>query len=120
MSRLQTLRERLFATWLDTLVTLVCLYIVWRLSVPLIEWLLVDATWNGTSRDDCKGGGACWVFVRARFGQFMYGQYPLDERWRVDVVGLLIVWAGALLSWRRLPRRREVTTGLVVVLPLLG
>ena len=37
---------------------------LWRLSVPLVHWLLLDATWHGTSRDDCKGSGACWVFVR--------------------------------------------------------
>ena len=70
------LRQRLFATPLDALATLVCLYIIWRVSVPLIEWLLIDATWNGTTREDCRSSGACWVFIRARFGQFMYGQYP--------------------------------------------
>ena len=70
------MRQRLFATPLDAAITLVCLYIVWRISVPLVHWLLLDATWHGTSRDDCKGSGACWVFVRVRFGQFMYGQYP--------------------------------------------
>ena len=119
MSRLQTLRERLFATWLDTAVTLICLYIVWRLSVPLVEWLLIDATWNGTSREDCKASGACWVFVRARFGQFMYGQYPVSERWRVDIVAVLMVLAALVLSWRRLPRRREVAAGCVIILPLI-
>ena len=116
----ETLRQRLFATPVDTAVTLVCLYIVWRISVPLVEWLLLDATWNGTSREDCKASGACWVFIRARFGQFMYGQYPVSERWRVDIVAALIVLAGALLSWRRLPRRREVTVACVTVLPLIG
>ena len=49
------LRQRLFATPLDAAITLVCLYIVWRISVPLVHWLLLDATWHGTSRDDCKG-----------------------------------------------------------------
>ena len=32
---IQTLRQRLFATWLDMVVTLVCLYLVWRIAVPL-------------------------------------------------------------------------------------
>jgi general L-amino acid transport system permease protein len=120
MSRLQTLRQRLFATPVDTAVTLVCFYIIWRISVPLVEWLLIDATWNGTSREDCKASGACWVFIRARFSQFMYGQYPVSERWRVDIVAALIVLAGGLLSGRHLPRRREVTAGCATVLPLIG
>src|SRR5205823_6191544 len=120
MSRLRSLRERLFATPLDAAITLVCLYVVWCISVPLVDWLLIDATWQGASRDDCKGSGACWVFIRARFGQFMYGQYPLDERWRLDFLGALIVLAGGLLSWRRSPRRHAATIACVVILPLVG
>src|SRR5260370_40858853 len=104
---LQTLRQRLFATPIDAAITLVCLYIVWRLSVPLIEWLLIDATRNGTSREDCKTAGACWVFIRARFGQFMYRQYPLRERRRLDSVPVLMVRAALLRSWRRLRRRLQ-------------
>ncbi len=111
----ETLRQRLFATWWDTAITLVCLYIVWRISVPLFHWLLLDANWSGTSREDCKSPGACWVFVRMRFGQFMYGQYPVPERWRVDLVGILLVMSVAALSWRR-----SLVIPALIVLPPLG
>ena len=117
---IQSLRQRLFASWVDAAITLVCLYIVWRLSVPLVHWLLLDATWNGTTRDDCKGSGACWVFVKMRFGQFMYGQYPLPERWRVDIVGMLWLAVTAALAWRGLPHRRGATFAAAVLLPPVG
>jgi general L-amino acid transport system permease protein len=114
------LRQRLFATPIDAAITLVCLYIVWRISVPLVHWLLLDATWHGSSRDDCRGSGACWVFVRVRFSQFMYGQYPVPERWRVDIVSALWVLVTLALSWRRLPHRRLATLAAAVVLPIVG
>lgn len=120
MSTLTWIRQRLFATPLDAVISLVCLFIVWRLSVPLVHWLLLDATWSGTSRDDCKGSGACWVFVRMRFGQFMYGQYPMAERWRVDLVGLLWVAVTLALSLPRLPYRRVATLVAAVLLPPIG
>jgi len=120
MTMIARLRQRLFATPIDAVVTLVCLYIVWRISVPLVHWLLLDATWHGTSRDDCKGSGACWVFVRVRFSQFMYGQYPVSERWRVDIVGALWVLVTAALSWRGLPHRRLATLAAVAALPIVG
>jgi general L-amino acid transport system permease protein len=114
------LRQRLFATPLDAAITLVCLFIVGRISVPLVHWLLLDATWSGTSRDDCKGGGACWVFVKMRFGQFMYGQYPGPERWRVDLVGLMWVAVTLALSWRGLPHRGGATLVAALLLPPIG
>ena len=117
---IQSLRQRLFASWVDAAITLVCLYIVAHIAVPLFRWLVLDATWHGTSREDCKAAGACWVFVKARFGQFMYGQYPLDERWRVDLVGAVFVAALPALSWRGLPRRGTMAIAAAIVLPPLG
>ena len=92
---LEALRLRLFATPIDVVVSFLCLYVVWRISLPLVDWLLVEANWRGTSREDCTSAGACWVFIRARFTQFMYGQYPVPERWRVDLLGVLAVCAAA-------------------------
>src|SRR5229473_338351 len=117
---LETLRLRLFATPIDIVVSFLCLYVVWRISLPLVDWLLVEANWRGTSREDCTSAGACWVFIRARFTQFMYGQYPVPERWRVDLLGGLAVVAAAALSWRGLPRRREAAIAALVVLPPFG
>ena len=91
MSSSALIREKLFATPLDTVITLVIAFLLWRVCVPVIEWMLLDATFTGTTRADCVGAGACWVFVKARFGQFMYGLYPPTERWRVDLAGTILV-----------------------------
>jgi general L-amino acid transport system permease protein len=117
---MRRLRERLFATPLDAVITFACFYVVWRVSVPLVEWALFDATWHGASREACKGPGACWVFIHARFGQFMYGQYPVTLRWRVDVAAALMVLTAVLLSWRGLPQRRLLALAAVTILPLIG
>ena len=37
------------------------------------------------------GPGACWAFVAAKFQQFMFGSYPVDERWRVISDGVMFV-----------------------------
>jgi general L-amino acid transport system permease protein len=114
------IRQRLFATPLDIVITLVIAWLLWRAIVPLTEWMLVDATFSGTTRDDCTSGGACWVFVRARFGQFMYGLYPPTERWRVDLAGIILVVSIALLSWKAQPYRRACAVAALFLLPPLG
>ena len=118
--RWKTIRENLFATPLDTVITLVIAFLLWRTFVPVVEWMLLDANFAGTSRADCTAPGACWVFVKARFGQFMYGLYPPSERWRVDLAGLILAAGVALLCWKALPYRRACAVAAFLVLPPLG
>lgn len=88
-------RWNLFSGWLNTALTLLCLYLIWVLVWPAVKFLLVDAVWTGASREAClaeTGGpavGACWPFIAAKFSQFIYGFYPQSERWRVDLTYVL-------------------------------
>jgi general L-amino acid transport system permease protein len=61
----------------------------------------------GTTRADCTKEGACWVFIQQRFGQFMYGYYPGDLRWRVDLTVWLAVIGVAPLFISRFSTRRS-------------
>ena len=116
-SLLRFSRRRLFATPLDTVITLVCCWGLARLVEPLARWVVIDTTFRGTTRADCTGAGACWVFVRARLGQFIYGFYPVDQRWRVDLVAVLLIACAALLAVKRLPHRGALAAELIVVMP---
>jgi general L-amino acid transport system permease protein len=118
-SLLRLARRRLFATPLDTAITLVCCWALARVAEPLMRWFVIDATFRGTTRADCTGGGACWVFIRARLGQFIYGFYPVDQRWRVDLVAALLIACAAVLAVKRLPHRGALAAGLAVVMPPL-
>lgn len=119
-SRPARLVRALFGTPLDAAVTLACLALLAWAGVPLLRWLVLDATFRGTTREDCTGTGACWVFVRARFGQFMYGFYPGPERWRVDLAGLILVGSVAILAIPRLPARRALLAASLLALPPLA
>jgi general L-amino acid transport system permease protein len=113
-------RQRLFGTPATGVVTiLLALALAW-MAVPMIRWALIDATWSGSTRADCAAGGACWVFVKARFGQFMYGFYPQDQRWRADLAGLVFVLGTAAVIFA--PQRLRLKAGIaaLIILPLLG
>lgn len=116
----QSWRQRLFGTPMTGVVTLLLALAIAWIAIPIIRWALIDATWRGTTREDCQAGGACWVFIRARFGQFMYGLYPVEERWRADLAGILFALAGAVLVFA--PKRFRLRLSLIalVVLPPLG
>ena len=117
MTALAWIRKNLFATPFDTVVTLLCLWVVWRIVPPVVGWSLIDATWVGEGRDACKPDGACWVFVRARFGQFIYGFYPEELRWRVDAAALLLAAAVAPLVWPGMPAKGWWALGAFLLYP---
>ncbi len=114
------LRSNLFSDWFNTLLTLLAAYLVWLLIPPLLQWALLDASWSGSSRADCSGEGACWVFVRERFSQFMYGFYPEALRWRVDLAALLAIFGAAPLFVARVPRKAVYGLGFLLLYPLLA
>ena len=119
-SSLSIWRERLFGTPFTGFTSVVLVALIAWIAIPLIRWAVIDATWIGSTRADCPPGGACWVFIRARFGQFMYGLYPIDQRWRVDIAGLLVL--AGVLSVVFAPQRfrLKLALALLVVLPPLG
>ena len=101
------LRARLFNSPTNILLTVVCILLLWVTVIPTIQFLLVDAVWSGKDRTACladKVGhpvGACWPFVEAKFSQFIYGFYPEQERWRVNLTFFL---AAVLLLPLLIPR----------------
>lgn len=85
------MRKNLFSSWSNSLLTLLCVWLIWSFLPPLLNWVFFQANWVGSTRADCTKAGACWVFIHERFGQFMYGLYPHDQRWRVNlalIIGL--------------------------------
>lgn len=114
------MRANLFSSWLNTLLTLFAIYLVWLIVPPLLQWALLDANWVGTTRADCTKEGACWVFVQQRFGQFMYGYYPAELRWRVDLTVWLAVLGAAPLFIKRFPTQGLLRPWLPGGVPAAG
>ncbi len=115
------LRQNLFSSPINTLVTIIVLYAIYRIVDPLISWAFINAVWTGTSADACPDGhGACWAFVRARFRQIVYGDYPLDQLWRINV--LYAIFAGGLvaLMYPRTPGRKWVGLFMLTGFPVVA
>ena len=112
-------RKNLFSSWSNSLLTIVCLWLMWELIPPLLNWAFLQANWVGSTRADCTKAGACWVFIHERFGQFMYGLYPHEQRWRINlalVIGLLSV---AVMFCKKLPHRGRYIAVWAVVYPII-
>ncbi len=84
------LRTNLFSSPINSILTLIGIYIIYALFVPVLDWALFSADWIGVNKDDCSQEGACWVFVGERFNFFIYGFYPETEYWRINIIFALL------------------------------
>jgi general L-amino acid transport system permease protein len=112
-------RANLLSSPLNIAITILCAAFLVYTVPPFVEWAVVHATLSGESREACNPDGACWVFIRARLGQFTYGLYPDAWRWRVDAAFWLLVVLVALLFVPRLPGRRWIGLATATVYPLV-
>jgi general L-amino acid transport system permease protein len=105
------LRTRLFNTPTNILITIISALLLWFTVVPALKFMLVDAVWTGQDRTACLPKnpgdvvGACWPFIQAKFSQFIYGFYPEQERWRVNLTFILAVILLVPLLIPRLPAK---------------
>ena len=125
------LRSNLFSSPINIALSILAVLLVGWLLPPLFKWLFVNAVWTGSDRSVCatvvQGGiqpdgwnGACWAFVNAKFQQFLYGRYPFEERWRVNLTAFLFV---ALLIPLLMPRVKHKTLNAIAffgILPIVA
>ena len=107
------LRTRLFNSPTNIMITIVSALLLWFTVIPAVRFLLIDAVWRGTDRNACLAEnaghvvGACWPYVQAKFSQFIYGFYPEQERWRVNVTFIV---AAVLLLPLLAPNKADAVT----------
>ena len=121
-------RENLFSTWFNAVLTVLGLLAVYWIVSLSLPWL-VHSVWVANSLGECRGIveaeygqgaiGACWAVIRERWHQFLFGFYPDALYWRpVLALGLLFVALAPVLFNDSAKRRRTmlVAAGVLTLL----
>ncbi len=91
-------RVNLFNNILNSILTLIVLYILWQVVPPFIKWAFIDSQW-ATSAEACRGAdGACWTVIPANWRFILFGFYPYELQWRPLAAMVMLV---ALLFYSR-------------------
>lgn len=120
-------RENLFSSWLNVILTVGSLYVLVMVIWRIAPWVL-NSVWNAGSLTECREilaasgvdpavGGACFAVIRDRWVQFIFGFYPSDLYWRPILAFVLFFVALAPVLFASVPRRMLAFT---VVYPFLA
>lgn len=124
-------RSNLFPSVSQSILTFVCLYVLYLIIPPVVNFLVLDAAWTGVDRAACategQGGvqpdgwfGACWAYVGDYANQFIYGRYPDAEQWRVNLVAVLMALAVGPLLMPDLPYKGLSILYAAVIFPVVA
>ena len=115
------LLKNLFSTPFYSALTIVLGAIMIWLIADILSWALLSAVWVGTDREACLGEntGACWPMVFQKFPQWIYGFYPIDQRWRVNIVYVTAIAAMIPMLMPSAPHKAWNALLLIMVFPLL-
>ncbi len=111
------LRENLFSSWGNTILTLFSFWAIYVILTATVPWI-VNGVWTTSSLAACREVlqgevGACFSVLTERWNQLLYGfKYPVEEYWRPNLAFLLLFAAAAPVLFFDLPRKLLIFTAL--------
>ena len=115
------MRDNLFNGPLNSILSLVALALVLYVLPGLLSWLVFNANWSG-GVEACRANpdGACWPFVGSRWEQFLYGFYEKSERWRINILLVMLAIGVAWLAIERMPARSLAAIFMLFIYPVFA
>ncbi len=120
------IRDNLFSSVLNTFLTLVSFALIYIALKQLLPYALLNATFTGANREACLSSaarpepGACWPFITTYMNYFIYGSYPIDQRWRVNIVYALFGFGMVWILWLNAPKRNWAAAFFFIILPVVA
>lgn len=84
------LRRNLFSNWWNSLLTIVCLWVLYRLGAGFWLWLTTKAQ---------------WTVVMQNWRLFLVGRYPVNQSWRLWLVLAIVLGMTVFWIWGSLTKR---------------
>lgn len=107
-------RENLFSTWLNSILTILSILVIGFAVFEAVPWM-IQSSWTANSLNECRAAiasahgegthGACWAVIRERYLQMLYGFYPSEAYWRPNFALVLMLVAIAPVLYPALPRK---------------
>jgi len=108
------IRENLFSGWLNVILTVLSLFVIYWVLAALVPWL-ANSVWTTGSLAECrevlaeKGmnshGGACFSVITERWPQLIFGFYPPELYWRPIVAFVIFLLGIAPVLFQSMPRQ---------------
>ena len=82
---LDLLNKNINTSTFNATLTLLIIFTIIKSIPPIMSWFILDANIAGDTKEACTGSGACWTYIKIWLNRFIYGMYPNDLQWRINI-----------------------------------
>ena len=116
---LDSLNKNINLNWFNGILTLLVIFILIKMIPGLLNWIFFEANFSGTSKEECTGSGACWVFINVWFERLMYGLYPNEQIWRINVAFIALIFTVGAAFFVPPKNKKYIIIFLLFVFPFI-
>ena len=98
-------RQNLFNSLFNSILTLLALYGLYMTVPPLFKWAFVDSLWFSNAEACRDIEGACWSIIPENARFIFFGFFPEDQQWRsftaMILLFSLVFYTQSRRNWNR-------------------
>ena len=120
IKNLDTVNKNINTNTFNAVLTLLIIFVIIKSLPPLMSWFIIDANIAGDTKEACTGTGACWTYIKIWMRRFVYGMYPNDYQWRINISFILLIalaFVGYIPSEKL---KKFLTLYYVVIYPIIA
>jgi general L-amino acid transport system permease protein len=104
----------------NAILSLLIIFVIIKITPETLSWFIFDANISGDTKEACTGSGACWTYIKVWLRRFMYGMYPNELQWRINIAFILLI-ALAFIGYIPSERfKKFLTLYYVVIYPIIA
>ena len=101
--------------------TLLIIFLTILAVPPSLNWMIFDANISGDTKEACAASeGACWTYIKVWFRRFMYGMYPNEFHWRINVAFIILISFAFVGFFARGKYKNYLTFYYAIIYPIIA
>jgi len=118
--KLDLINKNINTNHFNAILTLLIIFTIIKSTPPILSWFIIDANISGDTKEACTGSGACWTYIKIWLNRFIYGMYPNEFQWRINISFILLIalaFIGIIPSEKI---KKFLTLYYVVIYPIIA
>jgi general L-amino acid transport system permease protein len=109
----------LFNGVFNSILTIVTLFLLWKVVPPFFRWAFIDSAWHTTGQACRQAAGACWSVISMNYRFILFGFFPYEQQWR-PFLAMMILFGLLFYSRDRTHWKKPLAYAWIIGLFTMG